>query len=467
MPDYFLTEKEAKMTTSQQVARTSPDFLRNATIYQLFLRPFMVEGTLRAAQKMLPHLARIGIDIIYLCPICLQDDDMRPEFWSKRQKESGLNNPQNPYRIKDFFAIDPEYGTEEDLHAFLAESHALGMRVILDLVYFHCGPTAVFIEEHPDFLKRDANGKVMGEWNFPMLNFDSAGLREYLWSNMEYFLRKFQVDGYRCDVAGGIPLDFWEEGRRRMEAVNPEAILISEADRIEDQLAAFDLNYGFAWEYGVIHLFNREKPAADLRDRWTTMRAERPVGTRFLRTLDNHDIAHDCGAKRHETAWGRRGVEAALVINFTMDGVPFLYNGQEIGDATQHSIYGNREHGPRLMIDWSLALSEEGQERMNLIRSLTTLRRTLPALTGMDVRWIENDRPAEVLSYLREAEGQTLLVVINTSQQPLSVSLELPGNTTFLKTHLQYGSEMRQINGTTTAALLPYGYLLRELWPVC
>ncbi|MBI5397476.1 MAG: hypothetical protein HZA91_19430, partial [Verrucomicrobia bacterium] len=95
-------------------ARPSPDWLTRGVMYQVWLRGFTPEGTLRAAMKRLPSVAELGANIIYLCPVQLQDDDMRQEFWSKRQKASGTNNPRNPYRIKDYNRIDPEYGSESD-----------------------------------------------------------------------------------------------------------------------------------------------------------------------------------------------------------------------------------------------------------------------------------------------------------------------------------------------------------------
>ena len=239
---------------SNLTAKAAPEFLKDSVIYQINLRTFTPDGTLRAAERLLPHIAALGADMVYLCPVTLADDDPRPEFWSDRQKQSGLNNPKNIYRVGDYYAVDPEYGTDDDLKSFVRTAHGLGLRVLLDLVYYHCGPSAAFLAEHPDFAVRDENGEIRnGHWHFPELNFASSGLREYLWRNMEYFVREFDVDGYRCDVAGAVPLDFWEEGRRRIDALKPGLIMLaeSEGDRREEQRAAFELNYGmtFIWSF--------------------------------------------------------------------------------------------------------------------------------------------------------------------------------------------------------------------------
>lgn len=346
---------------------------------------------------------------------------------------------------------------------FIGQAHALGMKVLLDLVYYHCGPTAVFIEAHPDFVKRDPSGAVInGRWHFPELNFESPALREYLWQNMEYFIKEFNVDGYRCDVAPAVPLDFWEEARRRMESLNPEFIMISEGDRVEDQLSAFDLNYGFAWEYKLIALFNQEATAKDLQAVWQKMHDEFPSNARFLRILDNHDIANDCGLARHEHRFGVNGVEAALLINFVMDGVPFLYNGQEIADAAVHSIYGNRFYGKNMMIDWSNAMTVAGRKRLAYIRTLSELKHSLPALADGVVKWLDNDQPETVVSFTRECVGQRLLLAVNASGQPLTTAIQVGKGGFYPKSLLQQGSDYRFEDGQMKIDFLPYGYLLLE-----
>ena len=147
---------------------------------------------------MLPHIKSTGSNIVYLCPVVEIDDGTDKAFWSKRQKASNLNNPKNPYRLKDYFKIEPDYGTDADLKNFVDDAHKLGMRVILDLVYYHCGPNATLIKKDKNMVVLDKDGNVKkGAWSFPELNFKNPKLREYLYENMEYFVKKFDVDGYK------------------------------------------------------------------------------------------------------------------------------------------------------------------------------------------------------------------------------------------------------------------------------
>ena len=458
--------------------RKSPDFLEDSVIYQLFLRAFCKDRSLVSAAGLLPHIAGLGIDIVYLCPVVEHDDDADPASWSPRQKKSKIGNPKNPYRHKDFFKTDNEYGTDTDLKDFIRQAHRAGMRVMLDLVYMHCGPNATFLAEHPDYAQRDERGQIItNAYNFPLINFDSEDLREYLWSNMEYFLREFDADGYRCDTSDCVPLDFWEEGRRRMEQIKPYCIMLAEGHRKDDQQIAFDLNYAFPWKYGILKVLESQssqtptlpyldehsgerKTARDLRAVWEKMNRDYPAGTRFVRNMDDHDITNDCYDLRHDHTFGVPAVDAALVVNLTLDGVPMLYNGQEIADISRHSIYANNCHAPTLHIDWSRALTSTGQERLQHLKTLIKIRRANPALTRGRVIWLDNNQPDAVLSFVRQCDEQAVTIVVNMSDQPQNIDLVLTKKSIPHKTVLERGAEFTLKHNHLGISLNPYGFLL-------
>lgn len=401
-----------KVPLSRQQARVSPAWITDGVMYQMWLRAFTPEGTLKAAAARLPHVAGAGVTIIYLSPICLMDDDMDKTHWAPRQRKT--DNPRNPYRIKDYWEVDPEFGTKDDLRAFVKEAHRLGMRVLLDLVYLHCGPTAGIIQEHPEFMKRGADGKLQyAQWGFPAIEFANPALREYFWKNMEYWVREFDVDGYRCDVADGIPLDFWEEGRARIEKIKADVGMLAEGSRKGNQLKAFDLCYGW---WGLTKEWH---DAAALRKSWTRMKDERPRnGAKFIRFLENHDLVQDEGTNRLDKVWGLPYIDAVLVSVFTLDGVPFLYNGQEFADVSRNSLYA------QWPIDWTAAATPAGKARYALCQKLSALRKAEPALTRGETVWLDNDRPAEGLSYMRVSGDDRILTVVNLTGVPVKVSLK-------------------------------------------
>ena len=411
----------AETPLNRRQARTSPEWLTGGVMYQMYLRAFTPEGTLKAAQARLPRLAELGVTVLYLCPVFVADDDPDPAYWSPRQKKSGLNNPRNPYRMKDFYHVDPEYGTDQDLKDFMAAAHALKLRVMLDMVFLHCGPKAVFIESHPDFVKRDKDGKVvLMSWNFPGLNYACPELREYLWKNMEWWVRDFNVDGFRCDVADGVPLDFWETGRERLEKIRPDIGMLAEGTKKENQLKAFDLCYGWGDAY------KKWESAAAVRKLWETMRRERPVGgARFVRFIDNHDFANDDYDSRLEKRWGTDRVEAVLVALFTLDGVPFLYNGQEVADTAKHSIYG------KLPVNWANGETPAGQARFAFCQKLCELRKSEKALTRGELTWLDSDQPEGVLSFARSLGAERIMTLINLTGKAVSVKVAGAGDGTF------------------------------------
>lgn len=409
-----LAAEPAKQPLSSLSARPSPEWLTHGVIYQIWPRTFTREGTLKAATAKLPWIAELGATIVYLCPIMLSDDDPRREFWSTRQKASPANNPRNPYRMKDYFRVDPEYGTEADLHEFVTAAHKLNLKVMLDLVYFHAGPTWATTQP-PEFCQRDAAGKpITGEWNFPRLNFKSQKLREHLWNNMIYWVKEFKIDGYRCDVADAVPLDFWEEGRARLDAIRPDLVILSEGQRAADQVKAFDVSYGFSWYSTTENVVARGQSASSLRKLWEKQSSERPRGARFIRYTDNHDL------HRPDVVLGERGAAAMAVVNFTLDGVPFLYNGQEIGDATPQDLFS---HWP---IRWEATTLPKASGKLAFHRKLVHMRRSERALCEGQVVWLDNDQPDSVLSFLRRSQDGEILSVTNLSNRPVQVRVALP-----------------------------------------
>lgn len=441
-------------------ARPVSEELLKSTVYQIFLRPFTQEGTLKSAERLLPHVASLGVKIIQLCPVVLADDDPDKNFWSGRQRAFGLN-PKNPYRWKDCFKIDPEYGSAQDLKDFVARAHGLGMRVVYDIVYFHCGPKAELIGEHPDFARRNPDGSVkVGDWKFPELDYGNPELREYMYKNMEYLVREYGFDGFRCDVEDLVPLSFWEEGARRMRRIKPDFLFFSEGIRPRNHLGTYDASYGFYWVWALIDVYQKGAPAEKLVEAEARAAREFPKGSAFLRFRENHDMAHGC--KRVDAFPGRAAADSMLFLNFAVDGVPFIYNGNEIADCAPHNIFANREFG-RLFIDWSKALAREGKARMGLVRRLVSMKREFPALYRGKTVWLKNSAPDRAVSFARidGVSGQRLFCAANAKSEPaeFSAAFDLPER---FEERLSSGAEWEFSGGKLRVRLAPYGYVMLE-----
>ncbi len=444
-----------------QTVHKSPEYLKSAVMYQLFLRPFTPEGTLNAAAKLLPHIASLGVDIVYLCPPFCHDEDEDREGWSPRQHKSGMENAKNPYRMSDYYNVDPEYGTNDDLKDFIAKAHDLNMRVILDLVYYHCGPNAVFLADHPDFIHRNEDGTPkVGGWKFPELNYENPELCEYMWQNMELFVGEYDCDGYRCDVGDAVPLFFWEEGRRRIEAIKPDVIMLNEGTKQDYLVNAFDISYDFNFRKVLGDAIMNGNAAASVRAYREKFIAEHLLPTKpSILCYDNHDISNDSYDVRWETNPGYKACDLMLFTIFTMEGVPFLYNGNEVADANRHSIWASRSHGHNNTIDWQNALTEEGRERLEFVRRLTAMRHMEPALSDGDMKFVDATDDS-VLAYTRTSAGQKLLIALNLSGHPVTTAIEVPvGEAAPI-----YGRGAAvTVTGQLKAALEPYGFVIAEL----
>ena len=429
-----------------QRARSVPEWLRNGVIYQISLRAFTPEGTLNAAKEKLPHVRSCGATVVYLMPVYVSDDDMDRRYWSERQKNSGTENPRNPYRASDYYNVDPEYGSAEDLKNFVKEAHRLGLRVMLDLAYYHCGPGAKFLKEHPEWAKREADGSFStGKWAFPVLNFDNAELREYFWNNMEFFIREFDVDGFRIDISGAIPLNFWEEARRRLERIRPDIGMLSEGTKHLDQYFAFDVNYLTFTTMDSLFLNNTETSVAEFIQGRQKFSANQPLHARFIRFTDNHDICNDDFENRAEKRYGFELANAALLFCMLFDGIPFLYCGQEIADQRRHSICGKYPLG----IHWEDAESEHAKKRMDLLHESSLLRRSSPAFTQGNTLYLFSGNP-RIIAFERRFNNEAFLVLVNVSRETAEGTLPLDAR---LLTPLLRNGEITEEN----ACILPCG----------
>lgn len=437
-------------------AKKIPKFLVSGVLYQLFLRPFSREGSLAAAAEMLPHISSLGITVIYLCPVTEADDDKNQEFWTHRMIKSGFDNPRNPYRVKDYFKVDPEYGTDDDLKQFISHAHEYGMKVILDLVYYHCGPS--FAKAHPDFVKRDKNGRIKrGLWRFPEIDFESETARNYFWRNMEYFVKEFDADGYRCDCANNVPLDFWEAGRKRLEALKPDIIMLAESQSPEHHAAAFDLSYGY-FRGMVYNAYNGASVKAMIRKELIDPLAPFLPGTYPMYAIEHHDFVHD--NDRLDNLFPFEAVNGMLVLLFTLGGIPMLYNGQEIADTSMHSIYTDSIHrNGGLSINWRSALTPNGQGRLNLVKKLAGLRHTLPSLYCGSLEFPSHRKENDVFLFLRKAGNSQTLIAVNARNEQHILDIPSPDGDIILGQNVEKAYHSNRLK----IVLAPYGYAVIQI----
>jgi glycosidase len=371
--------------------------VRDGVIYEIYPRALSQQGNFNAITARLDELKDLGVTILWLMPI-------HPIGQEKKKGTIG-----SPYAVRDYYAINPDYGTADDLKRLVREAHARGLKVIIDIVANHTAWDSVLMK-HPEFYKRDAKGNITYPYDWydiAALNYGNQELRRYMTDMLKYWLREFDLDGFRCDVAGEVPTDFWENARVELERIKPDLLMLAEAHKAELQVKAFDLDYSWPLHSALTKVLQGGAPATELRKEWEKEVQEWPKGALHMRFSDNHD------ERRAIARFGEPAALAASAFVFTLDGVPMIYNGMEVGDTTESGAPALFE---KLPIFWPFA--ERRPEFRKFYQEIMARRRASKALRRGTVEWVRNSDESRVVSFARRAEGEEVLVTINFSNQP-------------------------------------------------
>ena len=381
-------------------------WIRDAVIYEINTRTFSKAGTFNGITARLDTLRDLGVTVLWLMPI-------HPIAELKKKGSIG-----SPYAVRDYYNVNPAFGTKADLKRLVSEAHARGLKVIIDVVANHTGWDNVMMQTR-SYYRRDAQGGIVSPYDWTdvaALNYADAGLRTYMTNMLVHWIKEYDLDGFRCDVAGEVPTDFWESTRAALEQVKPDIIMLAEAHKPELLVKAFHLDYSWPLHASLSDVLANGKPASRLREEWEKEAAASPRGALHLRFSDNHDES------RAIARFGARGALAASALMFTLDGVPLLYNGMEVGDITESGAPALFE---KMDVFWDAALRRPDFPKF--YRDLIAFRRAHSALRNGAVQWVSNSDSERVLSYVRKDAGEELLVAINLSNRPFSGTIEVSG----------------------------------------
>ncbi len=294
-------------------ALKSADWVKDAVIYSVYLRSFSREGTFAALEKRLPELQELGATVLWLLPI-------HPVGEKYRKGSLG-----SPYSVQDYYAVNPEFGTMNDFRHLVAAVHKIGMKIIIDMVANHTSWDSKLVKEHPDWIVKDASGKIIPanpDWtDVVKLDYSRPALRKYMIDMMCWWVRDVGIDGFRCDVAELVPTSFWNEARWRLNKIKP-VMMLSEGSMPEHHVSAFDITYSWNIYDQLLPILSGKRPATTLdqllRNEYLTF----PTGSLRLRFVTNHDKnAWDSPAV---LKFGPAGLKVATVLVNTLPGVPLI-----------------------------------------------------------------------------------------------------------------------------------------------
>jgi len=390
---------------SSQSAQSSPKWLQDGVICEIFPRDFSPAGDLNGVTAKLDQLHNLGVTILWIMPI-------HPIGEKGRKGEYG-----SPYSVKDYYAIDPSYGTLDDFKRLVTEAHKRGMKVVMDLVADHTAWDSVMMK-HPEYYKRDKTGKILPpvpEWtDVAGLDYANPDLRAYMIKMMEYWVQACDIDGYRCDVASMVPEDFWTDARAAVRKLKPEFMWLAEASKPELMTQAFDIDYDWPLMASLNKVIMDSAPASELERTWRESRQAFPKGTLHMRVSDDHDES------RAVARFGINGALAASALMFTLDGVPLLYNGMEVGDATES---GDPALFNKLTIFWH----PKGRPPLREIyQGLINLREHYAScFCNNRVTWLRNSDANDVVTFMRSDGTNEFIVAVNFSNRPVAGKVEL------------------------------------------
>ncbi len=428
------------------MARDTNKALRNQVMYSVFVRQYSKEGTFRKVQEDLPRIKALGVDIIWLMPI-------HPIGMKNRKGALG-----SPYAIRDYRAVNPEFGTMEDFVALVNAIHALRMKCIIDVVYNHTSPDSVLSAEHPEWFYHKPDGSFgnrIGDWTDIIdLDYSHRALWDYQIETLKMWAEL--VDGFRCDVAPLIPLEFWLEARAAVKRVRPDCIWLSESVEPEFTLdnrarkmtslsdseifQAFDLSYEYDVYHDWVRYLTDEIPLSQYLEKINQQEYLYPENYVKLRFLENHDRPRARFCVPDDMA--RENWTAFL---FFQKGMTLIYNGQETENIHRPSLFDKDD------IRW-----DTGHDISEQIRTFARIKRHPLAAEG-SYRVRDGGNGIIIAEY--SAEGRRLIGLFSTRGKPGVVRLNIPDG---IYRDLVNGSEVHAESGLVCVEGRPLVFLIGQ-----
>ncbi|QMW05935.1 alpha-amylase family glycosyl hydrolase [Spirosoma foliorum] len=407
------TENSPSDTTAS-AAPPTPDWAKNATVYEVNTRQFSPQGNFKAIEAQLPRLKEMGVDIIWLMPI----------YPISQETKKGVQ--ASPYAITDFKTINPDYGTMADFKSLVNRAHALGLRVILDWVASHTAQDHSWVKEHPDWYVTE-KGKMVSPTNYQTgkptnwlsvvkLNYDNPDLRKSMTEAMQYWVKEADIDGYRCNAAGYVPNSFWNSLRPQLDKIKT-VFMLAEWEADPDQFrGCFNMNYGWS----MYNLMKSVAKGVSTADKIDSLRdANQKLFPKWYYQMlftQNHDENTNNGTL--DESFGP-GADAFIVLSSTLEGMPLVYNGME------------SNLNKRLAVSDKDTIAWDGYSKSDFFKTLLTLKHRNKALwnglSGGNAVKIITDHDDQVYAFHRQRDNDRVVVLLNLSGKPQTVHLSGDG----------------------------------------
>ena len=380
------------------------EWKHTTNIYEVNVRQYTKEGTFKAFEKEMPRLKNMGVKTLWFMPIT-------PIAQLNKKGSMG-----SPYAAADYTSINPEFGTMEDFKHMVNEAHRLGFKVIIDWVANHTGWDHVWTKTHPGFYLKDPDGsfhKASGMDDIIELDYSNKEMRLAMIDAMKFWITETDIDGFRCDLASWVEVDFWQQARPEVEKVKP-LFWLGEFDEIEspDYGKVFDASYSWKWMHKSADYYKNNESIQSLKD---LLIQYSQIGDSSMRAwfTTNHD----------ENSWNGTEYEKygditlpMAVFSATWNGVPLLYSGQELPNMKRLEFF------EKDVIEWTKEL-----KMADFYKTLLSLKSSNPALRGGDsavsTYFVNTSANDKIFAYLRKNGKDEVLVVLNLSKEPVKFTI--------------------------------------------
>ena len=400
------TDKKEVFTEDEAVegSRLQAEWFDTAIIYEVNVRQFTEEGTFKAFSEHLERLQKLGVNTLWFMPVYPI---------SELNKKGTLGSY---YSIRDYKSINSEFGTLDEFKELVNAAHNMGFHVIIDWVANHTGWDHTWITEHPEYYVKDENGEIIfpldTDWyDVAQLDYTNSDMRNAMIDCMKFWVEEVDVDGFRCDYAQGVPIDFWETARAELDKIKPVYMLAEDGTSSDSMLnSAFDSNYNFDL-YDGLKLASSVSNNADKLEYYVDKNL--PYGAAKMNFIDNHDKNTYDGTL--DERFGSESLGALYTVIFTAEGIPLIYSGNEERDDISLEFFekDNIKFG--------------NYEYTDLISALCNIKTSNEPLyngiAGGNVRIIEDDNKS-VLAYERVKNGKKITVIVNLSNEEQSVKYD-------------------------------------------
>lgn len=425
-----------KKESTAATVSSFPDYVKQSNIYEVNVRQYSAEGTFKAFGESLPRLKEMGVEILWFMPITPI---------SKVDRKGVLGSY---YAVADYTAVNPEFGTMEDWKALVEKAHGLGLKVITDWVANHTGADNRWMQSNPDFFLKNKDGQFAFafDWSDTRdLNYWNPVLHDSMINAMKFWVTETKIDGFRCDVAAEVPRSFWQRCITELKNVKPDIFMLAEGDVAWLHDAGFHASYG--WD-GFAKMKKVAKGEASAKVLDTVIRhLEETYSPNYIKMYftSNHD-ENSWNKADYETMPGEVHAPFAVLTQTWKNTLPLIYSGQEEPFLDSISFF------------YKDTISFGKFQRTPFYKTLLALRKSTPAL-AVDAAYtkLQSSNDDAVFAYTREKEGKKILVILNLSHKPQTVTIngKIAGEMENV-----FAGKKEMLNDGQNFTLAPWGYLV-------